>query len=205
MSTTCVVASRTGKKDRLSGMYSQKRFQKQKPPYILFLSFVLSVFFIPTDSCAQKRELTVLGKVVKIGLVDHSELRKEFRAYAAARVAMATENQEKRKAFMQALQALEQQTAQQVAADSAKGGGQREQIISGAAVRRAAMEKMFKDEERRRNSDRIALTQEYERKIQLAIEAVVNEGGFTDIKPLFKDSTAPKGVNITSLLLQKLN
>ncbi len=46
---------------------------------------------------------------------------------------------------------------------------------------------------------------EYEQKITLAIDSVVSEGGFTDVKPLNKDTAIQNGANITDLVLKKLN
>ncbi|THU33564.1 hypothetical protein FAM09_25800 [Niastella caeni] len=47
--------------------------------------------------------------------------------------------------------------------------------------------------------------QQYELKIIAAIRYVASRGGFTDVKPIPKDSTAQTGIDITNLILQKLN
>lgn len=57
----------------------------------------------------------------------------------------------------------------------------------------------------KRTQQRQELMKEYEMKIAAAINAVVAEGGFTEVKPLEKNNTSERGIDITGLVLKKLN
>lgn len=183
---------------------SDKSYRLVKLWYrLLFVfSFLLLLTAIGT---AQKRQLTPSSKVVKIALVDHSRLRKEYREFAAARDKWAQESAAQRKSFEQSLQTLEQQTAEQLRLDSLSGGKDREQILSQAAAKRSELTGLFQAAQKKRYGERMTLAQRYERKITLALDSIVAEGGFTQAQPLSKEASSIKGRDITDLILQKLN
>ena len=80
-----------------------------------------------------------------------------------------------------------------------------------ADSRRSGISGNYQLNQKKRNQEKITLMQQYEQKIQAAIQAVVTEGGYTDIKPLVKDKEKDKeapeqrSIDITDLILKKLN
>lgn len=160
---------------------------------------------LPVGALAQ-HQLTASGKVTRVAYIDHSRLRKEFKEFAAAWQKLGKENTADKKSMEQALELLDKQTKEQLTQDSLNGGGSRSQIISLDSSRRSEIIQKNQLEQAKRNQDRITLMQEYEQKINAAIDAVVAEGGFTDVRPLIKDQPDKKrGIEITDLLLKKLN
>ena len=177
-----------------------------RPSSTIRLIFFVGTFLtLSVQGWSQKKQLTASDKVIKIGLIDHSRLRKEFKAFDSARISMAKVNKSKKVSFEQALQLIEQQAKDQLKRDSLSGGKKREQVISLFDSKRSALINDYQSDQKKRIEDRIALMREYERQITVAIDKVVSEGGFTDVRPLGKDSTNSKGVNITELILKKLN
>jgi len=170
--------------------------------------FILAVLFLlPDNAWSQKKQLTASGKVIKIAFIDHSRLRKEFKKFVAAKEKLAKENEAEKKSLEQALRFLDKQTKEQLVQDSLNGGGTRNQITSKANSKRSGIIHNNQLSQRKRNQARIALTQDYERKINTAVETVVREGGFTEVKPFVKDSSGQsrRNVDVTDLLLRKLN
>ncbi len=169
-------------------------------------ALLLGMILVPPLEALAQHQLTASDKVTKVAYIDHSRLRKEFKEFAAARQKLAEENVADKKSMEQALQLLDKQTKDQLAQDSLNGGGGRAQIMSQDSSRRSEIIQKNQLAQAKRNRDRIAVMQEYERKINAAVDAVVTEGGFTDIRPLVQDQPERKrGIEITDLLLKKLN
>lgn len=177
----------------------------------VIIIFSISVFFSAPVYAQGKKQLTPAAKAVKTGLIDQLRLRKEYKAYDAAREKLAKENQAEKKSFDQQLLLIDKQTQKQLKQDSLKGGKGRAGIVQHADDRRSAINGSHQLAQKKRHQDRIALMQQYEQKIQAAIQAVMMEGGFTDVKPLSKDkekdkaANGPGSIDITDLVLKKLN
>ena len=160
---------------------------------------------LPQMCWSQKKQLVTTGPVVKIAYVDHSALRKGFIGYKDSIAFLTKTNNGANEALSRSLQLLDQQTKDLLIKDSLTGSNGKQQILNNSASKRAALTATFQAGQKNRNDARVVMMGNFERKIILAIDAVVNEGGFTDVKPLTKDATAPNGKNITSLVLSKLN
>lgn len=183
--------------------YMQRHISK-KLNVLAFLFTIIIIICLPTPGRSQKKQLTVLGPVVKIAYLDHSALRKAYKALNNAKEKIAKENMAEKKSFDQALQLLDLQTKELLKQDSIAKGKNRQQIIKNAKSKKDQLIGEFQLNQSNRNQARIKMIQEYERKIILAIESVVNEGGFTDVKPIVKGVVIQNGTNITDLVLKKL-
>lgn len=158
-----------------------------------------------TNAGAQKKQLITTGPVQKIACLDHSAVRKGYKVFADARAAMAKDAAMEKKSFDQEVRLLEQKTKDLVKQDSLKGGKARGQIMGSALSRRSELASDFQLKQKNRDQQRILMMQEFEKKIILAIDAVVNEGGYTDVKPTTKGQAIKDGTDITDMVLKKLN
>lgn len=173
------------------------------PLQILLL--LSAVFVLPDEAISQKRQLTPSDTVSKVAFIDHSRLRKEYKAFSEAMKELSKENDSKKKTFDESLKVLENQTSKQLKSDSLKGGKDYEKISSQASVKRKETTTIYQADLKKRFQGRNILFKEYERKIVLAIESVVSEGGFTEVKPFIKEPFEKRGTNITDQILKKLN
>ena len=172
----------------------------------VYLILILNVLFLlPHKGWSQKRQLTASNKAVKIGYIDHSTVRKQFIAFAAAKERIAKEHLAEKRSLEQSIQLLNQQTKEQLRLDSLSGGQNQLQILNAADAKKSQLQSSFKDAQKRRHEERNILMQNYEKKIVSAIDAVISEGGFTEIKPFDPNATGQRGINITDLVLKKLN
>lgn len=182
-----------------------KTIRKKSCIPLLMLSITCMIFILPHQSFSQKKQLTPSDKVTRIGYLDHSALRKEYKAYHAAKEKLAKEHAAEKKTYEESLKLLDKQTAQKLKKDSLSGGKNRQQLLNESETKRQQLARSYQAQLKKRNEEKLNISKEYEKKIILAIEAVVNEGGFTDIKPLSKDSSSVNGLNVTDLVLKKLN
>lgn len=171
------------------------------PVIALFLMMAL----LPHSGWSQKRQLNASDTVKKIAYIDHSQLRKEYKAFGKALIEMSNTNAVKKKLHETFLKDLETATAKRLKADSIKGGKDRELIKERAANERTTKVNAYQTDLKMRHDERSKLIREYEQKIALAIDAVVTEGGFTEVKPLEKEPFKIRGKNVTDLILKKLN
>lgn len=170
----------------------------------LFLTATL-LCLLPKQIWSQKRQLSPSAKVSKIAFIDQSRLRKDYKAFSNAKEKIAKDNEFDNKAFDRDLKLLEEQTKNQLRLDSLSGGANHTNIINQATAKRNEIVNNHQLNQKKRNQERIALMQDFERKIVLAIEATVSEGGFTDVQALGKEPPVQRGINVTDLILKKLN
>ncbi len=157
------------------------------------LCLIATVLFLqPKQSWSQKRQLSPSAKVSKIAFIDHSKLRKDFKAFSSAKEKIAKDNDADKKTFDRALKLLDEQTKEQLRLDSLSGATNHNNIINQATAKRNEIVNNHQLEQKKRNQERIILMQDYEKKIVLAIDAIVSEGGFTDVQPLRKDTAGSK-------------
>ena len=145
-----------------------------------FVSCLLMIVALqfPLHGWAQGKQLKPFSLPAKYAFVDGAKLRKEYRAYAAAKDSMYKEAITQKKAFTEA----------------------RKQ--PGANV--SELDNKYTADAKPRNEARHALMKTYEDKMRAAIQLVMAQGVYTEIRPL-KDSSTMKGTNITDLILAKLN
>lgn len=155
----------------------KKYFSKKFYASIQCFTIMVTLCLILNQSWAQKRQLTASDKINKVAVIDHSRLRKEYKEFAVSKEKLAKENKSEKEKFEKELPS-----------------GNRTEITN-----------KYQMNQKKRNQDRIAITQEYELKINAAIAAIVSEGGFTEVKSLVKDSSVNRRIDITDLVLKKLN
>ncbi|MBX9784092.1 MAG: OmpH family outer membrane protein [Chitinophagaceae bacterium] len=173
-----------------------------------FACFVLpALFFFIAISCpAQKKQLSASDKVsIKIGLIDHSKLRNNYRAFVKAKENLALQNANNTKEYSTSLKQLETKTEKELKQDSIRGGNNREKINQDFLLQKTVLFNDYKAKQEQLNKQRIKIAEEHERKINIAISNVLSELGFTDIKPMTKDDKEQKGEDITDLILAQLN
>lgn len=170
---------------------------------IFFILFINESFSQSTPT--QRKQLIASGKVIKIGYLDHLALRKEYKAFNDAKNKIANEQLAAKRSFDQSRQIVEQQANQLLKQDSLLGGKNRQQILNDASYKSSKLTLDFQEGQKKRNQDRMAIMDEYEKKIRLAIDDIVSKGGFTDVKALDKTKVIKNGINITDLVLKKLN
>jgi len=166
---------------------------------------MLAAFLCPLHVSGQKKQLTPSGKVEKIAFIDHIRLRKEYHAFATAKKQLATEGETENKSLTKELSQIDFQAKDQLKRDSLHGSKKQQQIIDNTSLKKTELYNQFQSSQHLRTQKRLALMKEYETKITTAISAVVAEGGYTDVKPLDKNTTNERGTNITDLVLKKLN
>jgi hypothetical protein len=181
------------------------KLHRQFPIGCRVLVLLIPSLLLLSAASAQKKPLTPSAKVIKTAFVDDAKLRKEYREFVSAKAVQTQENFAQRKIYDQAISTLEQQTKEELSGDSLRGGGGRESILNRAASKRAELTQRYQEAQKKRHSERMALVQQYERKITLAIDQVLTEGGFTEVKALTKESSLQRRRDITDLILQKLN
>lgn len=143
---------------------------------ICFLT--LTTLQYPLHGWAQSKQLKPVALPEKLAFVDGAILRKEYRAYAAAKDSLYKDGMAKRKAFTEARK---------------KPGANQSELDNNYAA-----------EAKQRNQARQALMNTYEDKMKAAIQLVMAQGVYTGLRPL-KDTVNVKGTNITDLILAKLN
>jgi Skp family chaperone for outer membrane proteins len=176
-----------------------------KPGPGLFPLACIVLLLISSQANSQKRQLTASAKVVKIAYIDQLALRKQYKAFSDTKRKLADENMIEKKSYDQAIQLLDKRTVQLIKQDSLAGGANRLQILNGASSKKGQFTFQHLETQKVKNTQRITLMNDYEKKIQLAIESVVIEGGFTDVQPIDKNTTIKNGKDITDLVLKKLN
>jgi Skp family chaperone for outer membrane proteins len=130
---------------------------------------------------SEPQRLTPVHTGDKIALLDHSRLRKNYKAFQLMRDSAQLE-----------WQALEKKE-ELIKADSTDDAKKQALLNACQSERRQFLQK------------RDALIQQYESKIRDAIAKVVAEGGFTDVQPIHKDKPVTNGTDITDKVLNKLN
>ncbi|HEX6431128.1 MAG TPA: OmpH family outer membrane protein [Niastella sp.] len=173
------------------------------PVFIPCLLIVLTAQ-IPLQGRAQNKQKLTPVDYQKVAFVDAARVRKEFITYEAAKEKMHQQTVEKSKAYEAATQELDKQTKEQLKKDSAQKLHQKQLITDKATVKRTELRNEFFAAIKKRNAERTALTKTYEDKIREAINTIVREGAFTEIK-WSKDSAGPTLTDITDQVLQKLN
>lgn len=171
--------------------------------FVIFLLITAALQF-PFHGWAQSKQLKPVDVPAKFAFVDGIKLRKEYRAYAAAKDSLFKDGKAKRKAFNEAKQQLDLETKKQLKKDSLAGGKQKDLIAGNAASKQSDLDYKYITEGKQRTQARLALVKTYEDKMRAAIQVVMAEGVYTELRPL-KDTTNLKGTNITDLILAKLN
>lgn len=170
---------------------------------LLYL-FIIGLL-LPHNTQAQKRELQPSNKVQKVAFIDHSRLRREFKTLTLARETSRQKWMASKKDLDNSLQAQESQARQLLKQDSLSKGKKKALIMQESDQKKQLLLSNYQLSQKKMFQDRSALLQECERKITLAIGQVVSEGGFTEIKPLPEEKNSQKGIDITDLILKKLN
>lgn len=191
-------------------MNEVKQNRKKNHSNLLFMAIqtllcLVAFSTMPKEAWTQKRQLVASDTVKRVAYIDHSRLRKEYKAFADLMKKTSKENESRKKMHEETLRTLEGQTAKILKSDSLGGGKNHDKILSQEGIKRNEAEASYQANLKKRFQSRNELLKEYERKITLAIEAVVAEGGFTDVKPLAKEPSETRGRNITDLILKKLN
>jgi len=177
-------------------------FMKMSRFIICFL-ITLALQF-PLHGWAQQKQLKPVVMPPKFAFVDGTKLRKEYRAFAAAKDSLFKDGLAKRKAFNEAKQQLDLETKKQLKKDSLAGGKQKDLIVSNATTKQSLLYNKYVMETKPQNQAWHALMKSYEDKMRAALQLVMAQGVYTELKPL-KDTANLKGTNITDLILAKLN
>jgi hypothetical protein len=172
--------------------------------FITCLIITLALQFPLQVWSQQRKQLKSVDMPAKFAFVDGIRLRKEYRAYSAAKDSLYKDAVAKRKAFNEVKQQLKMETKKQLKKDSLEGGKKKELIAGNAASKQSELEYKYITEGKQRTQARLALVKSYEDKMRAAIQRVMAEGVYTELRPL-KDSSILKGTNITDLVLVKLN
>lgn len=145
-----------------------------------FVSYFLLIpaLHFPLHGWAQTKQLKPFDMPTKFAFVDGAKLRKEYRAYAVAKDSLFKDAIAKRKSFNEARKQ--------------PGANQSE------------LDNKYAAEAKQRNQARQAFMKTYEDKMRAAVQLVMAQGVYTELKPI-KDSANVKGTNITDLILAKLN
>ena len=170
--------------------------------------FLLTIFFqlLVSNVIAQKQPLTASSKVVKIAVIDPVRLRKEYKEFANEKEKSAKENENIKKTKDETLRTLEQQVKEELRVDSLSGKGKPGEIVKRAETKRKSILKDFEVAQQQRKERNAVMAKKYEHLIQMAIDQVVAEGGFTDVRLPFKDaSSTTRSIEVTNLILKKLN
>lgn len=172
----------------------------------LIVCFLCLFFFSSFNAFSQGRTLSPSTKVSKIALIDQSKLRKGYRAYGEVISNGRNDKKLQQEGYEAMLESIELQTKKQLKEDSLQGGQNRNGILTAAANKRNEARQKFEAGLKKLFNNRVLLLQELEKKITLAIDQVVAEGGYTDIQAVSQAPTAEKkGTDITALILKKLN
>ncbi len=144
----------------------------------LQLVLSLSIFsLMPKQGLAQKKQLTASNKITKVAYIDHSLLRREYRAFADTMQKMSSDNNSKKKSYDESLSALEMQTNIQLRADSLSGGINHEKIIALALDKRNEIITTYQADLKKRTQDRARFMHVHEQKLGLADESIILERG----------------------------
>lgn len=170
------------------------------------LSFLLlAAMLMPQITFSQGKVLTQSIKVKKTGFLDHSIVRKEYKAYADKLKQFAIESTSEKNKLEKVLSVINIEAEKKIKQDSLVGNNKRDRLIDEYNERRKTVLKEYQTKLKQINQAKQAFMQACEQKIKFAIDAVLNEGGFTDIKPIGKDINWKEGIDITKLVLKKLN
>lgn len=169
----------------------------------VLLFFVIALMSV--SAWSQKKQLHPSGKITRIAWIDPKLLHKNYTEYKNLRDSLAAANTADKNVLQKSLQDLDQQTATLLRQDSVTGSQNRQQILSNANAKRSQLITNFQFRQKTRNDFRVSANQDYERRIVLAVESVQNEGGFTEIRPLEMATKTDNVVDVTSLVLKKLN
>jgi chemotaxis response regulator CheB len=140
----------------------------------------------------------------KIALVDHSRVRNQYKAYCAAKVKMSNAMAAKKKSRDQSIKDLEAEKIKELKADAKKGGKNKQHIINKFESQKAKIKTRYNREQKEISENNKAQMRAYDNKINAVIAILVSQGGFTEVKP-YKTSLSQYGVDITSMVLEKLN
>jgi len=180
-------------------------FYKRPPFFLQLILGFITLSILPKLSAAQKKQLTPSDKVVKIAYIDHSRIRREYKAFSELIITMSNANAERKKLYAESLQVLKKQVAKKIKSDSLDGEKNKEKIISQFAEKEQVITNTYQVYVAEKFQERAKLLQEYEVKIAVAIGAIVSEDGFTDVKPIETKTIQLSGADITDLILKKLN
>jgi Skp family chaperone for outer membrane proteins len=154
---------------------------------------------------SQKRELVRGTKVNKIAFLDHSKLRREYKEYSAKLKELFDASVLEKNDLARKVADLNGEMERKLKKDSLSAGKKTDAIILEYEKKKSTLISFSQLKQQGLNNEKMILLKKMEEKIRLAIDAVVNEGGFTDVKPIDKNYNESNGLNITNLVLKKLN
>jgi hypothetical protein len=140
----------------------------------------------------------------KTALVDQYRVRKDYKALYNAREKMVELHLAAKRSFDTAIKELDDEREQRLSEDAKTGGRNRGTILKEAAAKRSQLTSTYYAQQKSINENMTAQMRAYENKISAVIEILVAQGGFKEVKAL-KAGENQKGIDITSLVLEKLN
>jgi len=109
-----------------------------------------------------------------------------------------------RTAFETARQQLDKESKEQLKKDSTSGGKQKGLILNNTTAKQNELANNYSTQLRQRRQKGQAAINDYEKKINDAVQLVMAQGLYTQLKTP-KNSSGIKGTDITDLVLRKLN
>ncbi len=180
-------------------------FQRYPVQYYKLLLLVIGLNLITEKGVSQKKALLASTKIVKVGYLEPSRVRNDFSKFTKAKEKLTHENKTNKYSYDSAVQELDKRILDKLIKDSLTGGKEKNKILDEGNTQRSNLEKQYKQSQRLLNSKRIALTQKFEGEINEAISLVISENGLTDVQAFQKDTLGNRKLNITDLVLKKLN
>lgn len=173
--------------------------------HFLYGITVCLLSFIPTKSEAQKKQLVAVNKVEKIAFVDPARLRRDCQAFKSARERLSQQWYTMKAAYELEVKNHDAAIQEQLRLDSLTGMNKHNQIIKEAQSKKGILLRVYQAQQKKLHQEQLAVMDEYERKITLAIDEVVSKGGYTEVKAFIKNGVTDKGTDITDSILKKLN
>ena len=174
--------------------------------YILRASSLIFLFLlIPFLALAQAKQPTLSNKVVRLAYVNHSGLRQQYATFQNTHNRSRQDWQSSQQAFNLDQEQLEKAIQIELQQDNSNGGKNQEALKQKAQVDRLALRQRYDQKWKKLKQDHLAALQAHEKQIIIKIGEVVAEGGFTEVKPLAKETPRKDGTDVTDLILKKLN
>jgi len=175
-----------------------------KSTVCIFSLLIAIFFFSPTHVWAQKKMLTPVDLPVKIAIADFTRIRNDYKAYHAYKDSLFKAIMVQRTAFETARQQLDKESKEQLKKDSTSGGKQKGLILNNTTAKQNELANNYSTQLRQRRQKGQAAINDYEKKINDAVQLVMAQGLYTQLKTP-KNSSGIKGTDITDLVLRKLN
>lgn len=169
--------------------------------YLTFISVLMSCLVVHTSVFSQTKPSK---SPEHIAFLDHIKLRKDYPHYAAEREVQLKKFSDLKINHEKKLKDEQTNLLELIAADSITGGRKKQELEGNSARKIGELEANLAKAKKKVHEENIKLMQNFEKRIVTAIDEVVREKGYTDVKPVQMDTPKENTDDITNLVLKKL-